>query len=229
MIELHEVASGQLRRRLAGHRSGIHCLAFANHGKQLISGSEDTTALVWDLTRPSPTKHAAHARAGLDALWADLASTDAVRAYDAVCLLAAAPGESVPYLRKQLHVAAGLDKARVSRLIADLDSDKFAVRSNAMRELQELGEIPESDYRKALAARPSLEVRQRLDELLNKLRNLSPDRLRLVRAVEALELADTPEARRFLAALASGAPDARLTKDAKAASERLSRTASTKH
>jgi hypothetical protein len=33
MIELHEVASGQLRRRLAGHRSGIHCLAFANHGK----------------------------------------------------------------------------------------------------------------------------------------------------------------------------------------------------
>jgi WD40 repeat protein len=229
IIELGEVASGQVRRRFAGHRSGINCLAFANHGKQLISGSEDTTALVWDLTRPSPTRHYAPARADLDSLWADLASTDAVRAYDAVCLLAAAPGESVPYLRKQLHVAAGLDKARVSRLIADLDSDKFAVRSNAMRELQELGEIPESDYRKALAARPSLEVRQRLDELLNKLRNLPPDRLRLVRAVEALELADTPEARRFLAALAGGAPDAGLTKDAKAASERLNRTASMKH
>ncbi|HEV3082041.1 MAG TPA: hypothetical protein VGY66_19830 [Gemmataceae bacterium] len=135
----------------------------------------------------------------------------------------------MPYLREQLHVAAVLDKARVSRLIADLDSDKFVVRSNAMRELQELGEIPESDYRKTLAARPSLEVRQRLDELLNKLRNMPPDRLRLVRAVEALDLADTPEARTLLAALGQGAPAAGLTKDARAASERLNRTASMKH
>jgi hypothetical protein len=48
-----------------------------------------------------------------------------------------------------------------------------------------------------------------------------PEVLRAVRAVEALELAGTGEARRVLEALAKGAGHDRLTREARAALRRL--------
>jgi WD40 repeat protein len=48
-IGLWEVATGRLRRTLAGHRAKILSLAFTPDGRSLVSGSDDTTALVWDL------------------------------------------------------------------------------------------------------------------------------------------------------------------------------------
>jgi hypothetical protein len=60
----------------------------------------------------------------------------------------------------------------------------------------------------ALAARPGLEVAQRIERLLDLLdRPPSPDRLRDLRAVEALEHINTAAARDFLRHLA-GAPTA---------------------
>jgi WD40 repeat protein len=49
-IQLWEVATGQLRHSLRGHRGRIFTLVFSADGKRLASGSEDTTALLWDLT-----------------------------------------------------------------------------------------------------------------------------------------------------------------------------------
>ena len=81
--------------------------------------------------------------------------------------------------------------------------------------------------RKALDGRPPLETRRRLEQLLEK-QELgrwapAPEGLRLGRALEVLERAATPEARRVLEALAAGAPAARLTQDARGALARLSR------
>jgi hypothetical protein len=47
--------------------------------------------------------------------------------------------------------------------------------------------------------------------------------LRALRAIELLEYFATPEARASLEGLAEGAPEARLTQEAKAALERLER------
>jgi hypothetical protein len=51
----------------------------------------------------------------------------------------------------------------------------------------------------------------------------SPPRLRILRALEALEFAGTPKARHFLQKLADGASEVFMTREAKAALERLAR------
>jgi len=52
---------------------------------------------------------------------------------------------------------------------------------------------------------------------------LSPKQLLTLRGLEVLEHIATPEAKQVLQKLAAGAPDARLTREAKAALQRLER------
>jgi WD40 repeat protein len=50
-IHLVELASGKFRRHLVGgHQGCISALLFSTDGERLVSGSTDTSALVWDLT-----------------------------------------------------------------------------------------------------------------------------------------------------------------------------------
>ncbi len=202
-------------------------LAFSADGQRLISGCSDTTALVWNLgsrfdPHQAPTALTA---AQVEALWADLAVEDAARAYRAIRKLAISPAYSIPFLRKQLHPVSAVDEKRLARLIADLDSDDFAIHQKATTELAKLRDQPLAAYRRALEGKPPLETRRRLEDLLAKAMpawwDISGERLRSLRAVEALELAGTKEARDVLETLASGAEGARLTEQAKAALQRL--------
>jgi hypothetical protein len=85
-----------------------------------------------------------------------------------------------------------------------------------------LGEQVEAALVKALADRPSLEARRRIERVLEVIRTtLPPERLREVRAAEALEAIGTSEARRLLEELVRGAPEARLTREANASLDRL--------
>jgi RNA polymerase sigma factor (sigma-70 family) len=227
-IHLLELASGKLRRRLVGgHQGSISALLFSTDGSRLVSGSSDTTALVWDLTGRLNARRQPLSAVDIDACWTDLAGDDAERAYQAIRRLAASPTEMLPYLGKQLQPAGRADARRVAMLILDLDSDQFTVREQAYKELEQLGEGATEACRKALASQPSLELRRRLEALLAKQdqerRSPSPARLRILRALEALELAGTPQARQLLQKLADGASEAGLTWEAKAALERLAR------
>jgi Spy/CpxP family protein refolding chaperone len=139
--------------------------------------------------------------------------------------LAASPRDSVPFLAKHLRPAAPPDNEQLARWIADLDSAVFADRDKATRELERQAELAEPLLRKAVAADPSPEARRRIEALLNKLQGpvTSAGTLRSIRAVEVLEHIATPEAREVLQNLAKGAAEARLTHEAKAALDRLSR------
>jgi hypothetical protein len=160
----------------------------------------------------------------LKALWANLAGNDAAKAYRAIWSLAAAPQQAVPFLRKHLKPAVAPDAQKLKQLLADLDSPRFTVREKAAQELAKLGDFAEPGLRRVLEAKPSLEVRQRVERLLEQQQGpvVSPERLREIRAVEALEHMDSAEARRLLRELAAGAEGARLTREAKAAEARLS-------
>lgn len=163
----------------------------------------------------------------LERLWTDLAGEDAAKAHQAVWTLAAAPEKAVPFLKDHLQPASAINAEQVQRLIADLDSTEFALRRDASKKLASFGEQAEPALRQALAGKPSLEVRKRLETLLADSEMAghgivrSPEVLRMLRAIRALEQMGTHEAREVLQTLAAGDPAARPSREAKEAVRRL--------
>jgi WD40 repeat protein len=225
-VGLWEVATGQKRGRFTGHQGDVHSVSFSADGRILASGGEGGTALVWDLTGKAEGRRqgaAAPSAEEVQRLWADLAGADAARAYQAVWLLADAE-LAVALLRQRLRPVAAPDPARLARLLGDLDNDRMAVRVQATRELEGLAELAVPALRRALADKPSLEVRRRIEQILTESEEKpipNPEALRALRAVEVLEHSGNPEARQVLESLAQGAPEARLTQEAKASLGRL--------
>jgi RNA polymerase sigma factor (sigma-70 family) len=227
VLHLVETATGRERHRLLGHKGDSQALAFSADGKVLVSGSGDTTALVWDLSVRADPRPATAAE--LKTFWAELAGADASLAYRAIRKLAASPSSAIPFMRERLHSIPVVSDKQLARLVTDLDSDDFTVRQKSTAELEKLGKLALPAYRQALQGKPSLEARRRLEDLLDKAQRdwwgQSGERLRSLRAVEALELAGTEPARELLKTLAAGAEGARLTAEAKQALERLANRA----
>jgi hypothetical protein len=113
-------------------------------------------------------------------------------------------------------------------LIRELDHMKYTQRERAMRDLEKLGAEVEEALEAVLRGKPTLEVRRRVEQVLGRVKwqGLHPERARPVRAVEVLERIGTTEARQLLQALAGGAAADPLTEHARAALERLKKTAS---
>jgi RNA polymerase sigma factor (sigma-70 family) len=186
-----------------------------------------TTLVVWDVAGPVMGRRdgAAELKAtDLASHWAGLAA-DARGAYRAIGALTTAPKQAVPYLKAQLTAPPVAPRAEdLDRLIADLDAPRFAVREAATRDLEALGPAAEAALRTALAGRPSAEVRQRAEGILAAIKGRSAAlALRPGRAIHVLELAGTPEARALLRELAEGPGRPDLSREAKAALDRLSR------
>ena len=192
----------------------------------MISASADNTALVWDLTgqygRHRPLQLSSHQ---LEDLWTDLATDNGEKAYQAVWTLVGAAETSVSFLEPRLRPVAAVPSQKIERMIADLDSDNFEARTQAARDLAELGELAEPVCRKALEKQPSLEVQHALERLMTVWvkQVLSPSQLRVLRAIEVLEQVGSPAAQQVLKTLAEGAPGARLTQEAKAALRRMTK------
>lgn len=231
-IRLWEVATGRERRRFSGHRDDglswcVHVLAVSPDGDLLASGGQDTTILLWDLTgrlTGGDQEHAALTPADLTVTWEELASTDSVRADLSARRLILSPRQAVSFLREKLPPAPRPEPGQVARLIRDLDSDNFKMRDQATEELKELGETAAPALQKALQGTTSQEFRRRAEQLLERLgANVDGSRLRHIRTVETLEHIGGTDARHLLEALAGGAPEARLTQEAKASLTRLTK------
>jgi hypothetical protein len=140
--------------------------------------------------------------------------------------LIADPGQTVNWLSAQLQPTREVPADQLRALLADLDSDRFARRQEAFRQLAALADRVRPALRAALKGDLSAEQRRSIQRALAKLRGVPPaDTLRHLRAVEVLERIGTPQARRLLEKLARGAAEAWLTYDAKAALERSKRRA----
>jgi hypothetical protein len=113
-------------------------------------------------------------------------------------------------------------------MIADLDADDFQVREKASQRLERLGPEVAFALRLTLDKSPSPEVRSRIEEILDKLKQsgkesriLEPSKVRLCLAI--LEEIGTPEAERVLQELAKGPSQSTVTPEVRAALERFAK------
>jgi RNA polymerase sigma factor (sigma-70 family) len=222
-VHLWEMATAKERACFSGHRGAVRAVAFARDGRRIASGSEDTTILIWDITSGTQPDAVLSAEQ-LQALWADLEGENAGRAYRAMWQLVVRPRAALPFLAERLRPVAALDadqRKQIARLLAKLDDEMFAVRQRAEAELEQMGASIEPALRQALERKPLLEVRRRIEKVLEKVAGSTGERLRLLRALEAIEQMDTPEARRLLDKLASGDPRAWMTQEARHSRSRL--------
>jgi RNA polymerase sigma factor (sigma-70 family) len=218
-VRLWEVATWKVRAEFRGHRDRVTALAFGPDG-WLFTGGLDTVVLGWDVRPPR-----AAVKGTLADAWEALTDSDAKMGFQAQGRFLAEPGKAVEWLTTRLTPASPADPARVKALIADLDNDDFTTRERATADLKEHWPAAAAALREVAAKSPSAEARRRAEELLKEMANAvtPPGELRALRAVEVLEWVATAEARTLLRKLTKGTPDARLTRDATAACERLER------
>jgi hypothetical protein len=222
-VHAFEVATGRYRTAWVGHRDTVFTLATpAADVRRLVSGSNDTTALVWDVgfasAKPAPLSAEQRAKA-----WADLGEGDGEVGYQAMRALAGDPAGFVALAGEKLKPSpAGAPDADLAPLFRDMANPSFEVREAASKKLDGHAEAAVTAVRARLATETSAEVKARLTDFLA--RHDGPpsggDKLRRVRAVELLEHLGTPDARAVLTRLAAGGPSGQ-TADSAAALKRL--------
>jgi RNA polymerase sigma factor (sigma-70 family) len=224
-VHLWDAWTGREICTFGGHRGTVVSVGFSPDGKTLATGSSDTTAVAWKVPAHEERPSAPPSKDTLDRWWSQLVGNDAPQAHGAIAGLIASPEASVPFLKERVRPVTPADAKQLERWLADLNSDQFAVRQKASQELEQMGDLAEPRLRRALNDKPSLDVQQRIGALLDKLHDLSGERLRLWRVILALEAVGTPEAQAVLRTVAAGAPASRLTKDAAVSLERLANRA----
>jgi RNA polymerase sigma factor (sigma-70 family) len=216
-IQIWEVATWTKRNEFKGHRDRATTLTFAPDG-QLLSGGMDTTVLAWEMRPPR-----ALASVTLESAWNDLAKREAAESLKTEGRFLATPTDTVKFFAARIKPVEALDPKRVGRLLADLDSDQFAVREAASKALAGLDEQVMPYLEDILNSPPSQEVRARVKLLLEQRRKAAvpSEQIRQLRAVMALERIGDGEAKDLLKRWAGGPAGARLTMEAAAASQRL--------
>jgi RNA polymerase sigma factor (sigma-70 family) len=223
-IFVWDVHRGEMLGSFTGHDDTITGLVFTGDDRALVSASADSTMLVWDIAQAATKKPALKA-GNVETAWRTLIGDDARAAYEAIRTLASSPDGAVQLLARHLKPAVPIEVKRIDACLRDLDSDEFEVRQRATRTLEQMGEQVVAALERCLAGRPSLEVRKRVERIVEKALAPNPQRLRQSRALEALERMGCDGARRLFEALAKGDPDARLTGDARAALMRIGQAA----
>jgi WD40 repeat protein len=217
-IALWEVLAGTVRVRnsLGGSAAA---LAFSPDGRTLAASVYGAPVFLWDLH--AGPKIAAPDRDALERSWSDLLKPDAAVAFAAVRQLAAFSDRSAPFLRQALPPVSPPDRSQLDRLIADLEHKEFRKREAASKELAALGERARGALRRAADGPLEPETRERVERLLAAAERTSPEFLRMIRALEAMEVAATPDAVKLIERWAGGADGANFTRQAQAALKRI--------
>jgi hypothetical protein len=219
-VRIYETVTWQEMGRLQGHTGTVRSVNFGADDATVISDScDDGTVLIWSLNskgnavRPDPAK-----------LWDELGRSEGAAA---VWSLAAHSELATKLFRAKWPVPEkSVDVEQVKKLIRELDDDRFKVREAATMALVKLGRQVETELRKASRESGSAEFKSRIEKILETWKQPSgaeyaADQVRELRAVWALELANTAESRQLLEDWAKTRVGNRLCEEADLALKRL--------
>jgi hypothetical protein len=231
-VKLHNIVAEKTVHRFSPPENQVYFAAFTPDEKKVVILGQTTGAtearqlslFLYDLPARLLDPPAARVDdAALEKMWPDLTSDNDARLQLVLKALRSAPKQAVTLFRKEVAPVARERQRQVEQWIAELDADAFARRDQAMKELQGAAH----EFAPLLRARHGMagpgEIRNRLMFVLGKMEKESvpASLVRHARVVALLEQTATLEARAFLAELAQGAPDARLTREARGALARL--------
>jgi WD40 repeat protein len=204
-------------RPIGGHHGSITCLAFSPDSKFIATGGSDQVVYVWRVEDFFKRPIWPEVKGDVAALWPLLADANAGKAYQAIAQLERKPKETVALLRKHLQPVPTADEKVIAQHLRDLSSDNFAVRQQAHVALEKTGEQAAHLLQEALRNPSNLEVKRRLETLMEKLERPLEEsgQVRVYRGLVLLERIGTPEARKLLMELSQGAPAAWLTTEAR--------------
>ena len=225
-VDLWDLPSGKRIGSLPGDNSPISTLDFTPNGRRLLTGSDDSTILAWDTTRPELRSRPLRRNLTDDDLarhWDRLRNANAEEAYRSKWALAGDPKKTVAFLQRRLPSTPPIPIERIKSWIVDLDSNEYSARDQAQSELMNHFDQSEGFLRQALAGTISGEARNRINRIIDASFAAipEPDQLRDLRAVEVLEQIGTPEARDLLRRLGSGEVPTRVSRDAAESLKRL--------
>ena len=234
VLTLRETETGRERGHFLGQHGQTRSLAISADGRFIVSGADDTSALVWDATRPrtrnAPLRRQSEA-IDVASHFKNLSGQNAEPAYASMWSLISAPKKTVSFLGAQSSLFVRTDARAIQQWVEDLDSDEFAKRERAFQELGLRLDEAESHLKKALQSKPSLELRRRINQLLEE-RSTGPtgrelQRLRVIEILEHIAAQDAtrPAAITLLKKFAAGAAGARPTEEAKVSLARLAERA----
>lgn len=213
-VQIWDLESHQMLVELYGHAGHVNAVTFSPDSRFLATGSHDTTILLWDVSFIR-----------VENVWNDLLDEpeQVIRKYKSDT------SRLIIVLRDRVAKAAAAE-AKATPATNALDDANFSKRRQAQLELRQLGVDAEFAIRNRLQQSPSAQTARTLNALLRMIER-DPghtnhfDGKRLHAALALLERLNTAEARDALKALASGPAESSLTKDAKAAIERLQKPA----
>jgi WD40 repeat protein len=225
-LAVYDMHSGREIAHFDSSHGQVQSLAFSPDNRVLASGAINGLIFLWKMPAlPAPSATLADARK--TALWNELADADPERAGRALATLLEVPGPAVEVVRERLKfTGVAVDRSKLERLVADLDSDEFVVREKATEGLAAAGAAAGDVMRKAVD-KASPEARRRLQELLARLddKGGTPEHLRAIRAIELLEQIGTPPARQLLTQFLGEVKDADVETEIRDSLRRLGETA----
>ncbi|HLW68171.1 MAG TPA: WD40 repeat domain-containing protein [Gemmataceae bacterium] len=226
-LSLRESATGaELWRveNLGSVGAGNCALAFSPDGNMVAVSGASGLVYIWQRPRLWQMDTYTIKLSAVERLeaWEELAWSRAKESFRAMQRLRRDSAAVEEFLAARLKPAAEPDRKQIARWIDDLGSQKYAEREEASRHLADVGEAAGDALSLAWYGNLSLEARNRVRRLLERLdAGPSPETLQTLRAIEVLERRGKPEAIPILKRLAAGAPGFAATIDAQETLERM--------
>ena len=138
-VRIWDVATGRELRRFQGHRGAVNAVAFTPDGRSVVSGSNDATVLVWDVSDLADHLNTAQpiTDEGLRTRWAELAGNDARAAYRAGWALGVP--SAVEFLRERLQPATAADPEGIPAVNGPIAPPEVLRTVRALAALERVG------------------------------------------------------------------------------------------